>query len=233
MTLTFSSHYSFILAPLLYYFLINSGFPISLLPSISTHLFLPPSLSHLSAFFSFTDSPTLEYYCADAFGKHCCDIIFLLNRNKEIIIWHPDVTLEANPIDFRRLEHLFEPTAFHCLATCALSFLRLLWWWLSNADMLIKEMIKSICHSHTAASRISSTALPFIWQYEINVRDRHGTYPCTVKMADMNSSFYLSTRGSGCTQPNTLEEREMMPLAHNHSFHPTVTYCLSWSTSLI
>lgn len=134
-----------------------------------------PFLSHLSAFFFFTSSPTLEDYCTDSFGKHCCDIIFLLNINKETIIWHHDVELEANPTDFRRLEHLFEPIAFHCLATSAPTFLRLLWWWLSNEDMLIKEMIKSICHSHTAASRISSTALPLIWQYEINVGDRHGT----------------------------------------------------------
>lgn len=114
-----------------------------------------------------------------------------------------------------------------CLATCAPSFLRLLWWWLSNADMLIKEMIKSICHSHIAASRISSTALPFIWQYKISVGYRHGTCPCTVKMADKNSKFYLSTHGSVCTQLKILEEREtMMPLTPNHSFHTTVTLML-------
>lgn len=136
--------------------------------------------------------------------------------------------LEANPIDFRRLEYLFEPTAFHCLATCAPSFLRLLWWWLSNTDMLIKEMIKSICHSHMAASRISSTTLPFIWQYKISVGDRHSTCPRTVKTADMNSNFYLSTHGSGCTQLKILEETETMTLlAHNHSFHPTVTL-IAW-----
>lgn len=74
--------------------------------------------------------------------------------------------------------------------------------------MLIKEMIKSICHSHTAASRTSSTALPFIWQYEINVGDRHSTYPHTVKTTDMNSNFYLSTHGSGRTQLQILEGRQ-------------------------
>lgn len=97
-------------------------------------------------------------------------------------------------------------------------------------------MIKSICHSHTATSRISSTASPFIWQYEINVGDRHGTRLRAVKTADMNSNFYLSTHVSGCTQLKVLEAREtMMPLAHNHAFHPchNDSYCLSWSTSLL
>lgn len=96
------------------------------------------SLSHLFGSFSFTNSPALENCCTGSLGKHCCDIIFLLNINKEII-WHSAAGLEANPIDFRRLKHLFEPAAFHCLATWAPNCWRLLWWWLSNTDILSKR----------------------------------------------------------------------------------------------
>lgn len=98
-----------------------------------------PSFSHLFASFPFPHSPVLKDYCTGSPGKHCCDIIFLPNINKEIIIWHPAAELEANPIDFSRRERLFEPTALHCLATCAPSCLRLLWWWLSNAALLSKR----------------------------------------------------------------------------------------------
>ena len=98
-------------------------------------------------------------------------------------------------------------------------------------------MIKSICHSHTATSRISSTASSFIWQYEIKVRDRHSACPRAVKTADINSNCYSSTHLSGCTQLKVLEARKtMMPLACcNHTSHPhhSDSSCLSWSTSLL
>lgn len=138
---------SFTPAPFPCYFSINSFscyFSINkLLKFLAPQHFNPPfppcSLSHLFGSFSFTNSPTLEIYCTGSLGKHCCDMIFLLNINKEIIIWHPAAELEANPVDFSRLKQLFEPAAFHCLATWAPNCLRLLWWWFSNADILSKR----------------------------------------------------------------------------------------------